>query len=430
MSQSVGRQGLKKQAPADDVHGVRRLLFRVAFVVSVVGSLLIPAGAALAFSDVPTSHWAYDQITYVAETNLWMQDYGTSEFKPATKETRNLWCRSLVKAYAPSEPIDPSITFPDLPTTDPYYRYANVCVKLDWIEAYSDGRWDGNGKVKKSLLDRSLVLAMGGMEDALEGLADLRRTDGVKYTWDSDRGPHMQMAAWLELHFDHEGADEAKELLPNTYLNRDEVAYSLWKAKTTPSWKIDDAHSFDNIVLPVTKTQMQTDMTEYGINVIGYPYIWAGEWKTKPPPGYCCGAQAQGGYDCSGFTWWVLKMKEGGYDSAQFRTYSGWSLPERSSSEMAKATTSQVPFTSLSVGDLMFFSSSGGSTWSSVDHVGIWIGKNWMIHSTGGGAAIEWAGDGWWRDHFVYGRKLTKAPRAPRFPVDVLAGDPAIRAPG
>lgn len=401
---------------------------RALLVLAVLGALLVPATPArAAFSDVPAGHWASTQITYVAETNTWMQDFGPTEFRPSTKESRNLLASALVKAYAPNEPTDPSITFPDLPPSDPYYRYANVAVKLGWIEPYANGKWAGDDNVKRSLLDRSLVLAMGGLEEALAGLAAIHRTDGIAYTWDSDRGPHMQMAAWLELHYDHPTSADSKELLANSYMNRDEIAYSLWKAKTTPSWKIADAYRFETITLPKTKTQMKADMTQYAINQVGYGYIWGGEWHQKSPSGYCCGSQPKGGFDCSGLMWWVLKANEGGYNSAQFRVYPGWSLPERSSSEMAKATTTQLAYTQLQVADLMFFSSSGGTTWSSVDHVGVYIGKNWMFHTTDSGPAIEWVGDGWWRDHFVYGRVLPVASAASgRSNVGPASGDRSV----
>src|SRR5256885_17161832 len=110
---------------------MRRLAFRFTVLLALLASaVLIPAQAALAFTDVPTSYWDYTAITYVAQTHTWMQDYGTSTFKPTTNESRRLTARALVEAWAPNEPIDPSITFPDLPNTDSFYPYANVAGEL------------------------------------------------------------------------------------------------------------------------------------------------------------------------------------------------------------------------------------------------------------------------------------------------------------
>jgi hypothetical protein len=72
----------------------------------------------------------------------------------------------------------------------------------------------------------------------------------------------------------------------------------------------------------------------------------------------------------------------------------------------------------------MFFAGNGGNGWDDVDHVGIYLGENWMIHSTGGGPQLEWVADGWYYDNFVWGRQLSLSagPRLPRFR-DVDTGD-------
>jgi hypothetical protein len=54
-----------------------------------------------------------------------------------------------------------------------------------------------------------------------------------------------------------------------------------------------------------------------------------------------------------------------------------------------------------------------------------------MFHSTGGGPFIEWVGDGWYYDNFVWGRKLLRdgnaGPRLPQRPrADLLAGEAPV----
>ncbi|MFN2590082.1 MAG: NlpC/P60 family protein, partial [Actinomycetota bacterium] len=342
--------------------------------------------------------------------HTWMQDYGTSTFKPTIKEERRLLARTLVVVYAPNELVDPTITFKDVPTTDAFYRYINVAAKLGWLPGYDDGTWRPTGSPYKRTFDRALILAMGKFSSAIKGLQNIHSYDGsIKYAVDSYM-PYMQLAHWLGFHYNH--SDESLDLNPQTYMKRDEVAYSLWKATTLPSWEITDAAKFNDIALPNLDPSTQAgklNMTRYALKQIGYPYVWGGEWNTKTPSGYCCGAQPIGGMDCSGFTWWVLKKNEGGYNAAQYHSsYAGWSLPQRTSSDMAYATSSKITWGNLKIGDLMFFAGSGGTTWSSVDHVGIWLGNNWMINSASStdGVVLEPVASGWFRDHFVYGRRM------------------------
>jgi cell wall-associated NlpC family hydrolase len=383
-----------------------RSLFRprILIVAAMVTGLLIPARAAQAFTD-SSSNWASSQINYVASTRDWMRDYGSTYFKPGVIELRKQLARALVKAYRPSEPIDSSIEFTDLPSSDPFYRYANVAAKLRWLPKYGDGSWKPGSQVVVRDFDRAMVLAMG-LSGPAGGLTRIREADGDVFGV-SGHFPYLQLAHWFGLHYNHR--TESADIQSTSLLRRDEMAYSLWKAKTTSSWKLSSASKFNNVVLPALDSAdpaqaAKQRMITYAFKQVGYPYIWGGEWHSASPSGYCCGYQPKGGFDCSGFVWWVVKKYEGGYNSAQFRSYPGWSLPQRSSSQMAGATATRITYGNLKVGNLMFFSSGGGG----VNHVAIYIGNNWMMSSSGSvdGPVLEWVGSGWWRDHFVYGRAL------------------------
>jgi cell wall-associated NlpC family hydrolase len=406
---------------------MRRVLVCVSLCLAVGLAALTPAQAAIAsFTDVPTSYWDYDAIMYVASTNTWMQDYGTSLFKPTLPTAREYVASALVKAYAPDEPIDPNITFPDLPTTDPFYPYANVATKLGWITKYGNGKWGPTDNIYVQKFDKAIILAMGDFTDAIAGLKAIHQDDGTVYSTDTYFS-YMQLARWLGLHYNH--GDESLDLNKESTIQRDEVAYSLWAAKTTPAWEISDAAMFDDISLPAldpNKNQNQKDkenVTQYALDQLGFPYVWAGEWNVKSPNGYCCGSQPIGGMDCSGFAWWLMKKNEGNYNAAQYHPdFSGWSLLQRSSADMAANTSSKIWFASLRIGDLMFFAGNG----QTVDHVGIFIGNNWMIHSTGSndGVAIEWVGDGYYRDTFKWGRRLIgTADHGTPQGIDVTVGD-------
>jgi len=410
-----------------DNGAMRRMVRRVAVSIAVVAGVMIPAHAALAFTDVPSSYWDYTAITYMAQTHTWMQDYGTSLFQPTTYETRELYARSLVQMYAPDEPIDPSIVIKDLPATDPFYRYANVSIKLGWMPLFTNGNWAPTKAIKTDATDRGIVSAMGSLGDAIKGLAAIHEDDGDVYTVGT-YFPYIQLAHWLGLHYNH--GDETLDLNILSQVKRDEIAYTLWMAQTVPSWEIGDAADFDHISLPAltSSDKQRHDVTQYALNQLGFPYIWGGEWNVASPTGYCCGSQPQGGMDCSGFAWWVMKKNEANYNAAQYHpAYAGWSLPERVSHDMAKGTVSQIKFGSLKVGDIMFFATDGGTSWSDVDHVGIYLGNNWMIHSSGSGDGPDLesvASGSYYNDIFVYGRRLIGVSDNPiHHPVDVLAGD-------
>jgi hypothetical protein len=396
-----------------------RLLRFVVGAALVAGALVvIPASAALAFTDVPSSYWDYTAIQYVASTNTWMQDYGTQTFQPTTAEQRNFLAKALVTIYAPNEQPDPSIIMVDVPPTDPYWKYANVSVKLGWMPLQKGGKWKPTGVIRVAGFDKAIVLALGLADDA-NGLLSIHMLDGTPYAVNDDFA-YVNLAKVLELHFNHPTTAEQLDIDANTHITRDEVAYSIWWAKSQMTWQTSHAAWYKDVALatldPGNATQaLKIAVTKYAIDAItdGWPYIYAGEWNAASPPGYCCGTQPRGGMDCSGLVWWVEKMNESGYNAAQYHPdYAGWSILQRSSSDMAHNTTTQVTFNNLRVGDLMFFTSDGGGTWQDVTHVAMYLGNDWMVHSTddNDGAMLESVASGtYYYDTFLYGRHVIGA---------------------
>ena len=371
--------------------------------------LAFPPGAARAagFTDVPDGHWAGGAISVVAGSNDWMRDYGTSTFKPGAVETRKLFARAVVRAFARSEPTDPSIKFTDLPTTDPFYPFANVAVKKGWIKALPDGRFLPGSAVHPILVHRALVLALG-LHAETAGLAAISTKDGHKF---SHRDGFATLVLGLELGLRYNHPDEAADVLPLSRLSRAEVAWSLYKAdyvKRSAPWRLTALAPYRTIKLP-SVTLAKRNLIQFGLDYTGYPYVYAGEWNVKTPTGYCCGAQPIGGFDCSGLVWWVMKSAEGGYDATKVRPYAGWSLPQRASFQMA-AVGEHLPYERLLPGDLMFYDGNDDGT---IDHVNIYAGNNWALDSSsgrGGVSIMHLPADGWYRDHFKWGRRIIPAP--------------------
>lgn len=373
----------------------------VVLALTLPAALVSAAPARAAFTDVPPDYWAAAAIKAVAGGHDWLRDHGSATFRPEDPLLRRHLARAVVRAFAPSEGTGPSFT--DLPRQDPFFPFASAAVRMGWMKA-GGGRFRPDEQVTTGELDETLTRALG-LGAQIEGLNRIRTADGAPLSHPPDLGERV-LAHQLGLHYNHPGSAEARELVPGGGVLRADGAYALWKASAARS-KSAGLARYRRVVLPRLGPAKRT-LAEFALSFAGYPYVWAGEWHTATPPEYCCGPQLQGGFDCSGFAWWVLRTPSEGWDNTSVRPYAGWTLPERSSREMARATAVPLTFEQSRAGDLMFFSTGGGTQWKDVDHAGIYLGNGWMIHSSGGrdGVSIDSVKTGWYRDRFLWSRRL------------------------
>jgi cell wall-associated NlpC family hydrolase len=381
---------------------MRRKTTAIAFVLATA-SAASASPARASFADVPPDHWAFAAIDSVAGQRDWLRDHGDGEFRPEDPLLRRHLARAVVRAFAPSE--QPGPTFSDLPRNDPFFPFASAAAKLGWMRPTGD-RFRPDEQVTTDELDRALTRALG-LGPEIEGLNSIRTADGQPLAHPAEFGERV-VAHQLGLHHNHPGTNEARELVPGGAVFRADGAYALWKASAARGTsKVTALARYRRVVLP-RLTPARRLLAEFALSFAGYPYVWAGEWYTASPPGYCCGAQLQGGFDCSGFAWWVLRAPGEGWDNSSLRPYLGWALPERSSREMARSTTAQLTFEQSRAADLMFFSTAGGQRWNDVDHAGIYLGRGWMIHSSGSrdGVSMEYVKTGWYRDRFLWSRRI------------------------
>lgn len=259
------------------------------------------------------------------------------------------------------------------------------------------------GFVTAGEVSRTLVKALG-LGGTASDLTSIKSPDGwdpgVARTFGSEI-----VARELGLRHDRPTSEEAYEVSVEDTMLQADIAWAVWQAKTSPDTYA--AYALEDFGL-ADYDETRRQVVRFALSLVGTPYIWGGEWISKTPAGYPYGAQSAGGVDCSGFAWYVLREKTSGWSPA--RDYKGWALPERSSTDMARATEDKLSYKKLQPGDLAFFAPEGRDAKArDVYHVGIYLGKGWMVHSSGSrdGISLGEIGPGaWWHEQFAWGRRV------------------------
>ena len=183
-----------------------------------------------------------------------------------------------------------------------------------------------------------------------------------------------------------------------------DLVYMLDRARGVGSWQRAKLARYRDIHLPAMDPQ-RFAVVQAAVWQIGQPYVWAGDWPTATASAPW-GAQAHGGFDCSGLVWWSFK---GSAKSSQMSLGSG--LLGRTADAMAfEDPAEKVPATNLEPGDLVFFGPGGPrSAKGSISHTGISLGNGWFIHSSGsrGGASITFLSD-YWPTATAWGRHVSQ----------------------
>ena len=113
------------------------------------------------------------------------------------------------------------------------------------------------------------------------------------------------------------------------------------------------------------------------MSLVGTPYHWGGN-------------RPNSGFDCSGLVTYI------------FRDAASVILP-RQSAAMGSIPGRELSRRQLQSGDLVFF--AGGR---SISHVGVYVGENQFVHApnSGGTVRLDNLDGAWWKDHFVYGKRV------------------------
>ncbi|MGZ4298401.1 MAG: C40 family peptidase [Solirubrobacteraceae bacterium] len=204
------------------------------------------------------------------------------------------------------------------------------------------------------------------------------------------------VARFLGLRYDHPAGTDQLELFPWDPITRAEAAWSLAQLMNDGSWSIESARqTLMAYVLPRMSAGQLTAL-RIAVSRIGYPYVYAGTTDDTAD------GLAHGGFDCSGFVWRVFKVSG---------LPSGRQIGGRTAAQMAQEIPhrDRLRYDQLRPGDLLFFGSArfnSTATEANVIHAGIYLGDNWVIHSSGQGVYVLPLRGSWLGDQFAWGRRV------------------------
>jgi cell wall-associated NlpC family hydrolase len=367
--------------------------------------IFIPAAFAKTYTDVHKAYWARADINWVTNqgqpNGKALDDFGGGLFKPTQAVTRAQLARALVVTGGYQKMTVPAVALADVPTSDPYYKYIEIAVHLKLMSVYKNG-FRPTAAVLEYQADSGAVCLLRSLNPTadwtvLKSLRPGKWQPNPKWTTGAPVYLPVEVAARsLGLRFNHPTKADALEVSPRQAIDRAELAAILYRARHLSSWSIAGLKEYDSVVLS-TLTARQKQIVAFAFKYIGYPYVWGGEYPTKGSP---YGTQAHGGFDCSGFDWWVMKM------------HFGYTVNERTAAGMAGAAKPRITRAKLVPGDLIFFGPNGPkSTVASIYHAALYLGNGWFIQSTGsldGVGLSSLNSDSYWKSAFAWGRRVLK----------------------
>lgn len=235
------------------------------------------------------------------------------------------------------------------------------------------------------------------------GLADSAKlfTQGAKSAGltPPSRFGNEVVARLLGLRTNHPAALDELELSPNEPASHAEAAYSAARILKFGGLTLTSMQELaPTFVLP-TLTPWQKQVLNTAVHLIGYPYVWGGESETTVSP---YGPQVHGGFDCSGFVWRVYKVQAYAGEGTLADVLKGRTTYAMSG-EVGPAK--RITFSKLQPADVIFFGSAGPkSKPAQVNHMGIYLGNGWFIHSSAYGVAVAQL-TGWYAQRFAWGRR-------------------------
>ena len=203
-------------------------------------------------------------------------------------------------------------------------------------------------------------------------------------------------ARLLELRYEHPVGSQRFDLFPDQSITRAEAAWSLAQVIGPSAGSSSSAlQALSAFELP-QMSAAQRQALQIAVSRIGYPYVWGGTTDNTAD------GLEHGGFDCSGFAWRVYKVSGLSW---------GREILGRTAAEQAGEIpkSQRLRANQLEPGDLLFFGSAhfdSKATASDIIHEGIYLGDNWVIHSSGQGVYVLPLNGSWLGSSFAWGRRV------------------------
>ncbi len=207
------------------------------------------------------------------------------------------------------------------------------------------------------------------------------------------------VARLLGLRKNHPAGEDELELLPSEPATRAEAAYSAARILRFDGTEVVRVRKAAATFTLPELTAWQRSVLKTASWLIGYPYVWGGTSAREQAP---FGGKRPGGFDCSGFVWRVYKLQSYAGGRKLAKTLKGRTTYVMSG-EVGAAR--RIKRARLAPADLVFFGAKGPrSKPSEIDHMGIYVGNGWFIHSSRYGVALASFADGY-GERFAWGRR-------------------------
>jgi len=329
-----------------------------------------------------------EAIDYVTGKG-YMSGASDGKFYPDEPLNRMDYAKAVVLIFGHgNEKPDESTSFTDLEKSDSGYLYVNLAVKYGFLSAYPDGTFRPKEYV-------TTCDALAGLVRGLGLLEQVRYVNGLF----PDAPPYAgSLIIAHDLHLKYRDT----RVLPQNNYPRGEFAFSLERTEKVDQWRLDYIREyFDwlNCQTPLLGSERYKALKS-AFAKVGYPYVWGGE------------SDAEGGYDCSGLTYYVLSSVLG---------YPMMRTADDQSRDNRYRTVSRAE---LLPGDPIFFFKDASDP-SYVGHAALYIGHGLFIHSTGSNSGVSVdALTGYWDENFAWGKRVLREGEPKSFDTYILLFNP------
>ena len=419
MAGPAGQAPAALKPPADTPIAVRDMIRRrillhiltlTALTAATLLALAVPA-LAKSYSDVPKTHWAYSYISSVtnrtAAGHRAARRLRHARSSPSAPSRESSWRAPSSSPPATTAQTITPVEIKDVPKGYRYYTVIQLAVHYGYMAPDSAGNFRPTEPVAASTAETVMIRWLKERYSSsdwslLSTLVPTRWQPNAGWTTGAPSYlPSIVASRQLGLRYNHSTDGDGHEVIPTEPIDRAEVAYMFYRGyKVASEWQLYGLADYKSVTFPPLSDR-QKQIVKFALRFVGYPYIWAGEYPTPNSP---YGHQKAGGFDCSGFVFYVMKMHFG-YDSI--------TVNQRGAHDMAAVAKPRITRDKLKCGDLIFFGPKGpSSSVESIYHAGLYLGRGWFIHSTGStdGVTISSLNTStYYKQNFAWGRRVLTA---------------------